>query len=109
RATGETPFFLVYGAEACLSPEIHLGSPWVQAFDESMQEQLRRDDVDFVDERRWRAAIRNACYNQALSSTVRAQYGAPGWRPRLEADPEPSRAPQTLPQLGGSLQHYRSM
>ena len=31
-----------------------------------MQEQLRRDDVDFVDERRWRAAIRNACYNQAL-------------------------------------------
>ena len=60
RATGETPFFLVYGAEACLPPEIHLGSPRVQAFDETMQEQLRRDDVDFVDERRWRAAIRNA-------------------------------------------------
>ena len=66
RATGETPFFLVYGAEACLLPEIHLGSPQVQAFDESMQEQLRRDDVGFVDERRWRAAIRNARYNQAL-------------------------------------------
>ena len=62
RATGETPFFLVYGAEACLPPEIHLGSPRVQAFDESMQEQLRRDDVDFVDERMWRAAIRNARY-----------------------------------------------
>ena len=31
-----------------------------------MQEQLRRDDVDFVDERRWRAAIQNAHYNQAL-------------------------------------------
>jgi len=66
RATGETTFFLVYGAEACLPPEIHLGSPRVQAFDESMQEQLRRDDVDFVDERRWRAAIRNARYNQTL-------------------------------------------
>ena len=50
RATGETPFFLVYRTEACLPPEIHLGSPRVQAFDESMQEQLRRDDVDFVDE-----------------------------------------------------------
>ena len=48
------------------SPEIHLGSPRVQAFDESMQEQLRCDNVDFVDERRWRAAIRNARYNQAL-------------------------------------------
>ena len=36
RATGETPFFLVYGAEACLPSEIHLGSPRVQAFDETM-------------------------------------------------------------------------
>jgi hypothetical protein len=43
-----------------------MGSPWVQAFDESMQEQLRREDVDFIDEHRWRAAIRNAWYNQAL-------------------------------------------
>jgi hypothetical protein len=29
RATGETPFFLVYGAEACLPPEIIMGSPRV--------------------------------------------------------------------------------
>jgi len=66
RATRETPFFLVYGAEACLPPEILLGSPRVQAFDESMQEQLQRDDVDLVDEWRWRATIRNKRYNQAL-------------------------------------------
>jgi hypothetical protein len=66
RATGETPFFLVYGAEACLPSEIIMGSPRVQAFEESMQGQLRREDMDFVDERRWRAAIRNARYNQAL-------------------------------------------
>jgi hypothetical protein len=31
-----------------------------------MQEQLCREDVDFIDERRWQAAIRNARYNQAL-------------------------------------------
>jgi hypothetical protein len=31
-----------------------------------MQEQLWREDVDFIDERRWRVAIRNAWYNQAL-------------------------------------------
>ena len=31
-----------------------------------MQEQLWSADVDFIDERRWRAAIRNARYNQAL-------------------------------------------
>jgi hypothetical protein len=66
RATGETPFFLVYGAEACLPLEIIMGSPRVQSFDEFMQEQLRREDVDFIDERRWQAVIRNAQYNQAL-------------------------------------------
>jgi transposase InsO family protein len=66
RATGETPFFLVYGAEACLPPEITMGSLRVQAFDEDQQEQQRLQDVDLVDERRRRAAIRNARYNQAL-------------------------------------------
>jgi transposase InsO family protein len=66
RATGETPFFLVYGAEACLPPEILMGSPWVQSFDESMEEQLQSEDVDFIGKRRWRAVIRNARYNQAL-------------------------------------------
>jgi hypothetical protein len=63
RATGETPFFLVYGAEACLPPEIIMGSPRVQSIDESALEQLRREDVDFIDEHRWRAAVRNALYN----------------------------------------------
>ena len=46
-------FFLVYGAEACLPPEIIMGSPRVQSFIESMQEQLRRENVNFIDERRW--------------------------------------------------------
>jgi hypothetical protein len=66
RATGRPRSFLVYGAEVCLPLEIIMGSPRVQLFDESMQEQLRREDVDFIDERRWRAAIRNARYNQSL-------------------------------------------
>jgi hypothetical protein len=63
RATGETPSFLVFGTEAFLSLEILMGSPRVQYFDESMQEPLRREDVDFIDERRWQAVIRNARYN----------------------------------------------
>jgi hypothetical protein len=37
RATGETPFFLVYGVEACLPQEIIMGSPRAQLFDESEQ------------------------------------------------------------------------
>ena len=31
-----------------------------------MQEQLWREDVNFIDECRWQAAIQNAWYNQAL-------------------------------------------
>jgi hypothetical protein len=66
RAIEETPFFLVYGAEACLPSEIIMGSPRFQSFDESMQEQLWCEDMDFIGERRWRVAIQNALYNQAL-------------------------------------------
>jgi hypothetical protein len=66
RGTRETPFFLVYGVEPYLPSEILMGSPRVQSFDESMQEQLQREDVDFINEHRWQAAIRNAWYNQAL-------------------------------------------
>jgi hypothetical protein len=51
-ATREILSFLVYRAEACLPPETLMGSPWVQYFDESMQEPLRREYVDFTDERR---------------------------------------------------------
>ena len=57
---------MVYGAKACLPPEILMGSPRVQSFDESIQEQLRREDMDFIDESRWQATIQNARYNQAL-------------------------------------------
>jgi hypothetical protein len=38
RATGGTSYSLVYEAEACLPPETLLDSPWVQYFNESMQE-----------------------------------------------------------------------
>jgi hypothetical protein len=60
RATEEAPLFLVYGAEACLPPETLMGSPRVQSVDESMQEQLRREEMVFIDEHRWQATIRNA-------------------------------------------------
>jgi hypothetical protein len=53
RATGETPFFPVYEAEACLPPEITMGSLQVQAFDEELQERQHCQDVDLDDERRW--------------------------------------------------------
>src|SRR5215216_4537509 len=41
RATGQTPFSLMYGAEAVLPTELTYGSPRVLAYDELEQEQLR--------------------------------------------------------------------
>jgi hypothetical protein len=64
RATGETPFFLVHGAEAVIPLEITMVSLRVQAYDEAMQDQLRRDDIDL--ERKWQAALQNALYRQTL-------------------------------------------
>jgi transposase InsO family protein len=66
RAMGEMPFFMVYGAEVVLPPEVTIGSLRVKTYDEAMQDQLRCEDIDLVDERRWQAAIKNARYRQAL-------------------------------------------
>jgi hypothetical protein len=41
RATGETPFFLVYGAEAVHPAEVTLGSPHVRACQEEDQDARR--------------------------------------------------------------------
>nr|CAE03705.3 OSJNBb0034G17.13 [Oryza sativa Japonica Group] len=66
RATGETPFFLVYGAEAVLPFELTLRSPRATMYCEADQDQLCRDDLDYLEERRRRAALRAARYQQSL-------------------------------------------
>ena len=57
RATGQTPFALVYGAEAVLPTELVYGSPRVLAYDELEQEQLRQDDALLLEEDRLQAAV----------------------------------------------------
>ena len=66
RATGQTPFALVYGAEAVLPTKLVYGSPRVLAYDEFEQEQLRQDDALLLEEDRLQAAVRAARYQQAL-------------------------------------------
>ena len=66
RATGETPFSLVYGAEAVLPTELKYGSPRVRAYDEDSQRTGRIDDVNFLEEIRCRAMVRSARYQQGL-------------------------------------------
>lgn len=46
RATGETPFALVYGAEAVLPLELKHGSPRVRAYGNTSQHEQRADDLN---------------------------------------------------------------
>ena len=66
RATGETPFTLVYGAEAVLPLELEHGSPRVRAYGDDSQHALRVDDLNFIEEIRCRAVVRAARYQQGL-------------------------------------------
>ena len=52
KPTGETPFFLVYGAEAVLPHEVRRRSARVLAFDEAQQDAMRGMDLVLGEERR---------------------------------------------------------
>jgi hypothetical protein len=66
RATGFTPFFLVYGVEAVLPTDLEYGSPRVQGYDEGTNQRVREDSLDQLDEARVVAMRHSARYQQAL-------------------------------------------
>jgi transposase InsO family protein len=49
RATGFSPFFLVYGAEAILPTDLEYGSPRLKAYQEHQNQQTHEDSLDQVD------------------------------------------------------------
>ena len=50
RATSQTSFALVYGADAVLPSELIYGLPRVLAYDELEQEKLHQDDATLLEE-----------------------------------------------------------
>jgi hypothetical protein len=66
KPTGETPFFLVYGAEAVLPTDVKFGSPRVLAFDELRQEDLINDRLLQLEEAQCQVALHAARYQQGL-------------------------------------------
>ena len=66
KPTGETPFFLIYGAEAVLPHEVKHRSARVLAFDETQQDAMWGMDLVLEEEHRREAALRAARYQQAL-------------------------------------------
>jgi transposase InsO family protein len=66
RATGFTPFFLVYDAETVLRTNLAYGSPKVKSYDEGANRRAREDSLDQLDEARTVALMHSARYQQAL-------------------------------------------
>jgi hypothetical protein len=60
RATGFTPFFLVYGAEAILPTDLKYGSPRVRAYDDQSNRANREDSPDQLEEARDMALLHSA-------------------------------------------------
>jgi hypothetical protein len=66
RSTDETPFSLVYGAEAVLPTELKYGSPRLSAYDDHKYMKACLNDVNFLEEIRSRVIVRSARYLQGL-------------------------------------------
>nr|ABA95029.1 retrotransposon protein, putative, Ty3-gypsy subclass [Oryza sativa Japonica Group] len=66
RATGQSPFFLVYGAEAMLPSEVEFESLRFRNFREERYDEDRVDDLHRLEEVREAALIRSARYLQGL-------------------------------------------
>ena len=66
RATGYTPFFMVYSSEAILLTEPNYGEPRVRAYNEQGAEVSLEDAMDQLDEARDVALLCSVKYQQAL-------------------------------------------
>jgi hypothetical protein len=66
RATGFSPFFLVYGAEAVLPTDLEYGSPRTRAYDDRSNQTSREDSLDQLEEARDVALLHSARYQQSL-------------------------------------------
>jgi hypothetical protein len=62
KATGQTPFFLVYGSEAILPANIMWKSPRVEMYNEGEADKARQLELDSVEEARCTALVQSARY-----------------------------------------------
>ena len=62
RATGYSPFFMVYGSEAVLPSDIAFGAPRIQNYDKKEAESTRCTDIDSAEEHHLMASIQHARY-----------------------------------------------
>jgi hypothetical protein len=76
RATGFSPFLLVYGAEAVLPIDLEYSSPRTKAYDDRSNQTSREDSLDQLEEARDATLLHSERYQQSLR-----RYHARGVRP----------------------------
>ncbi|GKV48647.1 hypothetical protein SLEP1_g55446 [Rubroshorea leprosula] len=72
-ATGQTPYHLAFGIEAVIPVEMGVPSLRVTHFDATRNEQLLRENLDFLDEIREEARLRTLAYKQKLANSYNRQ------------------------------------
>jgi hypothetical protein len=66
RATGFTPFFLVYGSEAMLPTDVEYGSPRLKAYNKRNNDVARENALNHLEKARNVALLHSARYQQSL-------------------------------------------
>ncbi|XP_071708082.1 uncharacterized protein [Rutidosis leptorrhynchoides] len=67
NSTGETPFSLVYGSEAVIPAEITVPTERILSYSEGENGERLRTNLNYVEERREMAAIREAANKQQIA------------------------------------------
>jgi hypothetical protein len=66
KATGQSPFFLVYGSEAILPADVMWKSPRLEMFEEVEADTARHLELDSAEEIRCNALLQSAHYVQGV-------------------------------------------
>ena len=82
-STGETPFFLVYGAEAVLPIEMYEPTLRIMMYDEEANWELMKTALDFLPEQRGNAALRHEIYRLRMTRAYNKRVRV---RPLKEGD-----------------------
>jgi hypothetical protein len=74
KATGQLPFFLIYGSEAIFRTDIMWKSPRLEMYEEGKANQARYLELDSAKEVRCNALLQSARYYKASDATRTTMY-----------------------------------